>query len=85
VRQAVVTVLSPESRKPFPAIFGAAWFPRGIMSQFIGAADVALMLVAVITLADAIGTRYLDQPAGSRSTKVVHLMAGKERDHGYDL
>lgn len=39
-------VLSRQSPKPFLAILGAAWSPYGIISHLIGAADVALMLVA---------------------------------------
>lgn len=53
-------VLSPETRKPFLAIFGAVRLPHGIINLRIGTADVALMLVAVITVAGAIGIRYLE-------------------------
>jgi hypothetical protein len=56
----VVLILSPEIRKPFLAIFGAVRFPHGIISHLIGAAGVAPMLVDVITVADAIGIRYLE-------------------------
>jgi hypothetical protein len=52
---------SPEIRKAFLAIFGAAWFPHEIISLLIGAVDVVLMLVAVIPVADAIGIRCLDK------------------------
>ena len=48
--QAVALILSPEIRKPFLAIFGAARFPHGIISHLIGAAGVAPMLVDVITV-----------------------------------
>jgi hypothetical protein len=36
------------------------WFPHGIISLLISAADVALMPMSVITVADAIGIRYLE-------------------------
>jgi len=58
--QAVALILSPEIRKPFLAIFGAVRFPHGIISHLIGAAGVAPMLVDVITVAGAIGIRYLE-------------------------
>ncbi len=53
------------------------WFLHGIIGLLIGAADVALMLVAVITVADAIGIRYLkNRPAVTARTRA--WMAGKE-------
>lgn len=58
--QTVTMVLSPEIRKPFLAIFGAVQLPHGIINLLISTADVALMLVAVTTVADAIGIRYLE-------------------------
>jgi len=71
-------VLSPEIRKLLLAILGSAWSRYGIISHLIGAADIALVLVAVVTVAVAIGVRYLeDRPQSAR--KVVHWTAGKEK------
>jgi hypothetical protein len=44
---------------------GVAWFAHGIISLLIGTADVAL--VAVITVADAIGIRYLGKRRAVRA------------------
>ena len=49
----------PEIQKPFLSILVLRGLLHGIISLLIGAADVALMLVAVIIVADAIGIRYL--------------------------
>jgi len=50
-----------KSGSHFWRFFGAARFPHEIISLLTGAVDVALMLVAVITVAGAIGIRCLDK------------------------